>query len=216
MFSGFIFIDFKRAIHRLVFPFASFVATAVGCVLGQMLMVNEPAGICRSGRPGYWLPAGRVDDGEGFVEAAVREAEEEAGVAVEVTGLLRCGLSGGTPRIVLYARPRGGGSGEGGVPKSIPDFESVGAMWVDHELLAALGLSIVYTLQYSELASCCMSTHSRPYRANAVMHSIWQRSSVRFSAPKSLTMGLLAVSLLAQSPLVVVLVKLAALSMQLR
>jgi 8-oxo-dGTP pyrophosphatase MutT (NUDIX family) len=107
---------------------------------GQFLMVHEPAGICRSGRPGYWLPAGRVDDGESFVEAAVREAEEEAGVAVEVTGLLRCGLSGGTPRIVLYARPRGGGGGgEGGVPKSIPDFESVGAMWVDHERLAALG-----------------------------------------------------------------------------
>ena len=102
---------------------------------GKFIMVNEPAGICRAGRPGYWLPAGRVDEGETFVEAAVREAEEEAGVAVEVTGLLRCMLSDGVPRIVMLARPTAGH----GTPKAIPDFESVGAMFVDAAELAALG-----------------------------------------------------------------------------
>ena len=51
---------------------------------GKFAMVNEPAGICRGGRPAYWLPAGRVDAGESLAEAAAREALEEAGVAVEV------------------------------------------------------------------------------------------------------------------------------------
>ena len=55
---------------------------------GKFLLVNEPAGICASGTPAFWLPAGRVDAGEGVVAAAEREAMEEAGVAVEVTGVL--------------------------------------------------------------------------------------------------------------------------------
>jgi len=50
---------------------------------GKFLIVNEPAGLSR-GAPRYWLPAGRLDKGEGFVEAAMREVEEEAGLQVKL------------------------------------------------------------------------------------------------------------------------------------
>jgi len=94
----------------------------------KFLLVNEPAGIS-GGRPGYWLPAGRLDRGEGFVEACRREALEEAGVAVRVTGLLRLMVDGrGTIRAVLLAAPEDERDCE---PKSVPDWESVGAVWAD-------------------------------------------------------------------------------------
>jgi 8-oxo-dGTP pyrophosphatase MutT (NUDIX family) len=116
--------------------FAAFAWVVCRRADGAFLIVNEPAGICRSGRPGFWLPAGRVDAGETFVEAAIREAKEEAGVEIVVEGLLRCDLRGGAQRIVLFARPRDVGTPPR--PKSIPDFESVGAMWADPSRLAAL------------------------------------------------------------------------------
>jgi len=41
-------------------------------------------------RDGSWFfPAGRVDPGEGLIDGAKREAMEEAGVPIRVTGLLR-------------------------------------------------------------------------------------------------------------------------------
>lgn len=50
---------------------------------GEVLLVRENYGGYRWGFPG-----GRVDPGETPASAAVREAEEEAGVAVSLTGLL--------------------------------------------------------------------------------------------------------------------------------
>jgi len=104
---------------------------------GRFIMVNEPAGLA-GGTPGYWLPAGRVDAGEGLVEAAEREAQEEAGIAVRITGLIRFfdgpGKHGGVPRVVLFAEPL-----DPTAPlKSVPDFESCGAMWVLPEELSDL------------------------------------------------------------------------------
>ena len=94
---------------------------------GKFLLVQEPAAIA-GGRPAYWFPAGRVDEGETFVQAGVREAEEEAGVQVEITGLLTVMIDGGVcPRVVLYGVP----IGDDDEPKSIPDFESCGAAWLD-------------------------------------------------------------------------------------
>ena len=95
---------------------------------GRFLMVHEPAPIA-GGAPNYWLPAGRVDAGETFVKAGVRETLEEAGVEAVVTGVLRFQLDDLTPRIILYAEPVSGDQG-GSVAKSVPDFESVGALWV--------------------------------------------------------------------------------------
>jgi 8-oxo-dGTP pyrophosphatase MutT (NUDIX family) len=116
---------------------------------GEFLLVSEPAGIA-GGAPRYWLPAGRLDRGEGFLDAAMREAKEEAGLDIEVRGVLMFkGQRCGTPRFVFLAVPKAAaGGGNGGVdeeglllpvPKQIPDFESVSAMWITpEELLAKL------------------------------------------------------------------------------
>lgn len=119
-------------------PFAAFAWVVVRRAAdGKFLMVHEPAGIAR-GAPRYWLPAGRVDEGESFCEAAAREALEEAGVRVAVTGVLRFMLGrDGTPRVILLAEPADG-DGAGAQPKSVPDFESVGAVWVAAEAARAL------------------------------------------------------------------------------
>jgi len=47
---------------------------------GKFLLVQE---VCHWG---WWLPGGRVEAGEKFTEAAVRETLEEAGVHVKLTG----------------------------------------------------------------------------------------------------------------------------------
>lgn len=104
---------------------------------GRFLMVNEPAGIA-GGKPNYWLPAGRVDANETMSQAGEREALEEAGVHVEVCGVLRFMLSKGTPRVLLLAHPCS--AQDGGLAKSIPDFESVGAMWVWPDQLEQLSV----------------------------------------------------------------------------
>jgi ADP-ribose pyrophosphatase YjhB (NUDIX family) len=162
--------------HLRAEPRASFAAFSwIVCrrdIDGKFLMVNEPAGLCRSSRgvPAYWLPAGRVDPGESFVEAAVRECEEEAGVRVEPTGVLRFMLEGGSScgarsciRVVLAARPlqsldhahsHRALPGDGTTPspagtmmeatdtyfepKTLPDFESCGAIWTSGRQLTEL------------------------------------------------------------------------------
>jgi len=98
---------------------------------GKFLMVNEPAGIS-GGKPRYWLPAGRVDAGESLVEGGVRECNEEAGVAATVIGLLRIMFDNDRSpeviRVVLLMQPAD--STVDPEPKSIPDYESAGALWV--------------------------------------------------------------------------------------
>eukprot|EP00929_Paragymnodinium_shiwhaense_P103705 TRINITY_DN67394_c0_g1_i1.p1 TRINITY_DN67394_c0_g1~~TRINITY_DN67394_c0_g1_i1.p1 ORF type:complete len:404 (+),score=54.10 TRINITY_DN67394_c0_g1_i1:56-1267(+) len=109
-------------------PYAAFAWCVCRRADGKFLLVNEPAGISR-GRPGYWLPAGRVDVGETLVEAAVREAMEEAGIMVRVTGLLKIQIDDlETFRVVFLCEPVNEKRSQ---PKNVPDWESVGAVWVD-------------------------------------------------------------------------------------
>lgn len=85
---------------------------------GQVLLVRRGWG----SREGTWtFPSGYVDLGEEVEEAARREALEEAGVEVELEGLLGVYSGGGRPMVlVVYAgklkggeaRPHKGGSGE--------------------------------------------------------------------------------------------------------
>lgn len=50
---------------------------------GKYLVVQEFSG------QGFWLPGGRVDPGEDFIDAAVRETKEEAGIDIRLLGILR-------------------------------------------------------------------------------------------------------------------------------
>ena len=43
---------------------------------------------------GFWLPAGGLDDGETLQECGLRECAEEAGLGVELRGLLQVGRGG--------------------------------------------------------------------------------------------------------------------------
>jgi phosphatase NudJ len=90
----------------------------------QFLLVQED----KPGQPWYF-PAGLVEPGEGFAEAAVRETWEEAGVSVRLTGILKMVQ---TPledsarlRVIFMAEPLGDPT-----PKSFPDEHSLQARWV--------------------------------------------------------------------------------------
>ncbi|WP_437601044.1 NUDIX hydrolase [Sorangium sp. So ce590] len=87
----------------------------------------------------WYLPAGRVELGETFAEAARREALEETGVPVELEGILRIEHSptrfGSRFRVIFLARPA-----DGTPPKSQPDEHSLEARWVTLTELRALPL----------------------------------------------------------------------------
>ncbi len=96
---------------------------------GRLLLVRR----CDSGA--WELPGGRVDVGETAVQAAVRETEEEAGVQVDVTGLVGIFTDPGhvirsltgevRPQVALIFRARA----IGGVPRA-DLHETSDAAWV--------------------------------------------------------------------------------------
>src|SRR6185503_13120335 len=77
----------------------------------------------------WYLPAGRVEPGETFHDAAIREAREEAGITVRLTGIIRVEHtphpSFGRLRVVFLGEPIGDSE-----PKRVADGESLGAAWV--------------------------------------------------------------------------------------
>ncbi len=88
-------------------------------------------------------PAGRLDAGEGFVNAAKRECQEETGLAAEVLGVLSFHLDRrGTPRVVLLAQPLATAADyveQPQPPMTVPDSESCDALWVEPtQMLATL------------------------------------------------------------------------------
>ena len=94
---------------------------------GKFLLVQEPLGI----GGGYWLPAGRVDPGETLVQGGVREALEEAGVAVAIKSVLRFTLTDAL-RVIYLAHPV---EAADDTPKTVPDFESAGSLWVSADVV---------------------------------------------------------------------------------
>eukprot|EP01032_Pedospumella_encystans_P021991 gene21991-24932_t len=90
---------------------------------------------------GFWCPGGAVDAGELMSTAAKRETMEEAGIDIDLKGILSVEYN---PigkdhradnmvrlRVVFYAEPSLQGLAQ--LPKSIPDFESAGACWCTAE-----------------------------------------------------------------------------------
>ncbi|KAH9259994.1 hypothetical protein BASA81_001766 [Batrachochytrium salamandrivorans] len=103
----------------------------------EMLLVHEFAGL------GFWLPAGRVDPRESLQLAAKRECQEEAGIQVDLTGVLQIQYSPSSPgrggavrlRVVFHAAVAANTSQQ---PKSVPDYESCGATWATFAEIRAL------------------------------------------------------------------------------
>lgn len=95
---------------------------------------------------GYWLPGGRIDPGENPAEAAIRETKEEAGIDIKLTGMIkieyhpkkdhRSDTQYVRMRFIFYAEPIDCDQ----LPKSIPDYESVGATWCRADQVEALPL----------------------------------------------------------------------------
>lgn len=88
----------------------------------------------------WYLPAGRVDPGENIVAAAHRETLEEAGIPIDITGILRIEhtvqLDGSARlRVFFLAHPR-----DDTPPKQQPDKESLGAAWITLEELRKYAL----------------------------------------------------------------------------
>jgi phosphatase NudJ len=101
------------------------------------LLVHE-----RKHGEGWYLPAGRVEPGETFLEAAVRETREESGIDVELTGVLRIqhnprGAPASTRlRVFFLARAKDATQ----PPKSTADEHSLEAGWFTLEEAGRLPL----------------------------------------------------------------------------
>jgi 8-oxo-dGTP pyrophosphatase MutT (NUDIX family) len=104
-------------------------------ITGKFLLCQEFA------NQGFWCPGGAVDAGELLSVAAKRETLEEAGIDVDLKGILSVEYN---PigkdhkqhnlirlRVIFYAEPSALGLTQ--LPKSIPDFESAGACWCTAE-----------------------------------------------------------------------------------
>lgn len=83
----------------------------------------------------WYLPAGRVEPGESFFDAAVRETLEETGVPVRLDGVIRVEHSPSPDgsmrvRVIFTAHPI-----DDRPPRTTPDEESLGAAWVSMDEL---------------------------------------------------------------------------------
>ncbi len=87
----------------------------------------------------WYLPAGRVEPGETFMQAAHREVIEEAGLDVVLEGIVRVQHTptphGVRMRVIFVARPL-----DDTPTKSVPDEESLEARWVTLEELSGFSL----------------------------------------------------------------------------
>jgi phosphatase NudJ len=87
----------------------------------------------------WYLPAGRVEAGETFADAAHRETMEEAGIPIVLEGILKFqhtpGLNSARVRVIFLARPA-----DRTPPRVTPNEHSLEARWVTLAELAALRL----------------------------------------------------------------------------
>jgi len=112
------------------------VALVVVAHEGRYLLVEETDGR-------FYLPAGKVEPGEDIVSGAARETAEEAGVAVDLLGILGIEhdiLHDGTRRVARLRFALVGRVAGDPRPKRDADHHSRGARWVAKADVAALPL----------------------------------------------------------------------------
>lgn len=114
---------------------------------GRFLLIQE-----RKHGQAWYFPAGRVEPGESYVEAAQRETFEESGVKVRITGLLRVEHSqphrGNRIRFLFTAEPAADPT-----PKAWADKESLGARWFTLDEVRGLflrGDDVIDVFEYLE------------------------------------------------------------------
>jgi 8-oxo-dGTP pyrophosphatase MutT (NUDIX family) len=78
---------------------------------------------------GWWVAGGLVNPGEDFYSAAIRETKEEAGININMKGILRieysiCGTQTARMRVIFFA------TSNENQPKQISDDESECACWL--------------------------------------------------------------------------------------
>lgn len=99
----------------------------------RVLLVQEP------GDEALWsIPGGRVEEGETLEQAVKREALEEAGMPIELEGLLRVertlvAAGDARLRVIFLARPA-----DDVTPKVVHDEHSRGARWFTKGEMAGL------------------------------------------------------------------------------
>lgn len=97
----------------------------------------------------WYFPAGRVEPGETFAEGARRETLEEAGVDIELEGILRVERSVlpdyARMRVIYLARPA-----DDAEPKSQPDDESLEARYVTLDEMREMPLRGAEVTAWSE------------------------------------------------------------------
>lgn len=106
----------------------------------------------------WYLPAGRVEPGEGFAEAAVRETLEESCVPIRLLGLIRLDTShkqtGLRLRAVFYGEPAGDTP-----PKSVADEHTLQAKWFSLDEIAGLPLRGADAAQLAEYVANGKTIH---------------------------------------------------------
>jgi phosphatase NudJ len=138
-----------RAMSRDAIPTHSFALVLVRKG-DRFALVHE-----RKHGEGWYLPGGRVDPGESWAQAAVRETMEEAGLAVVLDGVLKIQHTPGDVdrparvRVFFLAHPAPGK--EDAPLKSVADEHSLEAAWVtadEAERLNLRGDEVVQWLRY--------------------------------------------------------------------
>ncbi|MCP4353876.1 MAG: NUDIX hydrolase [Desulfobacterales bacterium] len=120
----------EEKVRRLPIIQAQFIVFAVVRCRNKFLLIRE-----QKPKNGWYLPAGKVGPGEGFIEAVRRETLEEAGIPIEVDGVVRieCLPDNAGMRLIFSARPA-----DDTPPKSEPDEHSLEAGWFTLEEMKTL------------------------------------------------------------------------------
>lgn len=82
--------------------------------------------VCNMGT--WWLPGGRVEPGESFIGAAIRETAEETGLVLDRAGIVAVSQQLRDDRRVVFLTVRGVVSGQLRVPDADPKISEV--RWV--------------------------------------------------------------------------------------